>query len=148
MLVGQYPLSLDEKGRLSVPAAVRQALREDYAPDEGGVVLTKFFEHCLVVYPLPVWRDIEGQLQSLPNDPASRAFLRQFCASAVVCKLDRQGRVLIPAGLRQYAGIEAEALMIGMMRKLELWSPPRWEAYEETATAQFDTNAHLMQLRL
>ncbi len=148
MLLGEYQLSLDDKGRLSVPAALRTSLRDLYGPEDGTLVATKYFEHCLVVYPQPVWRDIEAQLLKLPNDPPSRAFLRQFCASATVCNLDRQGRILIPLKLRQYAGVTSEALVIGMMRKLELWSPERWEAYEDSSNAQFDTNAHLMGLRL
>ncbi len=148
MLLGEYQLSLDDKGRLSVPAALRTYLRDLYGPEDGLLVVTKYFEHCLVVYPKPVWRDIEAQLLELPNDPPSRAFLRQFCASATVCNLDRQGRILIPLKLRQYADVTSEALVIGMMRKLELWSPERWERYEETSNTQFDTNAHLMGLRL
>ena len=147
MLLGQYSLSLDDKGRLSVPAVVRNSLRDAYAPDDTTLILTKYFENCLVIYPKPVWIEIQEQLLNLPNDPPSRAFLRQFCASANVCNLDRQGRILVPAALRQFAGIESDALVIGMMRKLELWSPTRWEAYETNANAQFDTNAHLMSLR-
>ena len=146
MLLGQYHLSLDDKGRLSVPATLRNAIRDHFAPNDTTLVLTKFFEYCLVIYPQPVWLEIQAQLLDLPNDPPSRAFLRQFCASATICNLDRQGRMLVPAALRQYAEIDSEALMVGMMRKLELWSPARWEAYE--ADTQFDANAHLMALRL
>ena len=148
MLLGEYQLSLDDKGRLSVPAALRTSLRDLYAPEDATLVVTKYFEHCLVIYPQPVWREIETQLLELPNDPPSRAFLRQFCASATVCHLDRQGRILVPAKLRQYAGLASEALVIGMMRKLELWSPERWDVYEDSANAQFDTNPNLMGLRL
>ena len=148
MLLGQYRLSLDDKGRLSIPAALRSGLRSQYAPDDTTLVLTKYFENCLVLYPKPVWLGIQTQLLDLPNDPPSRAFLRQFCANANVCSLDRQGRILVPAALRQFAAIDGEALLIGMMHKLELWSPARWEAYDEHANAQFDTNAHLMALRL
>jgi MraZ protein len=102
----------------------------------------------LVIYPRPVWLEIESQLLELPNDPFSRAFVRRFCASANVCSLDRQGRILVSAALRQYAGIDSEVLLIGMMKKMELWSPARWEAYESSMDAQFDTNVQLMGLRL
>jgi len=149
VLLGKYRLSLDDKGRLSIPAALRSGLRDLYAPDDTTLILTKYFENCLVIYPKPVWADIEVQLRNLPNDPLMRDFLRQFCASANVCNLDRQGRILVPAALRQFAGIDGEALVIGMMQKLEVWSPSRWdEAYEGNATAQFETNAHLINLRL
>ncbi len=148
MLLGEYRLSLDEKGRLSVPAALRHTLRELYASDDMTLVVTKFFEHCLVVYPKAVWLDIQEQLLELPNDPPSRAFVRQFCASANVCNLDRQGRLLVPLKLRQYAEIDAEILMIGMVKKLELWSPACWEVYDAHESPRFDTNARLMALRL
>jgi MraZ protein len=149
VLLGQYRLSLDDKGRLSIPAVLRSGLRDQYAPDDATLILTKYFENCLVIYPKPVWLDIQTQLLSLPNDRPSRAFLRQFCASANVCNLDRQGRILVPATLRQFAGIDGDALLIGMIRKLELWSVDRWEeTNDENASTSFDTNAHLMALRL
>jgi MraZ protein len=112
------------------------------------VVLTKYFEHCLVVYPKAVWLEIQEQLLALRNDASTRAFLRQFCASANVCNLDRQGRILIPPQLRQYADIDSEALLIGVVRKLELWSPLRWEAYDAHESSRFESHTRLMELRL
>ena len=148
MLLGEYHLNLDDKGRLSVPASLRSTLHECYAPEDTTLVVTKFFENCLVLYPKAEWLTIQTQLLDLPNDSSSRAFVRHFCASANVCTLDRQGRVLIPPKLRQYAEIDAEALMIGMVRKLELWSPRRWEGYEASEASRFDTHEHVMALRL
>jgi MraZ protein len=149
VLLGEYRLSLDEKGRLSIPAALRHTLHELYAPNDQPLVVTKYFEDCLVIYPQAEWMDIQQQLLVLPSDPIVRAFLRQFCASAGVCPLDRQGRILIPPPLRQYAAIGAEAVVIGVMRKLEVWSPARWEAYGmQEEHRHFDTHAPLMALRL
>jgi MraZ protein len=148
VLLGEYHLTLDDKGRLSVPSALRHALHELYAPDDAALIVTKFFENCLVIYPKPVWSEIQQQLLELPNDASARAFLRQFCASANVCSLDRQGRLLIPPKLRLYAAIDAEALMIGVVKKLELWSPPRWETYEANEANRFATHEHLRSLRL
>ena len=148
LLVGEYRLNLDDKGRLSVPAVLRHTLRELYAPDDTTLVVTRFFENCLVAYPKAIWLDIQAQLLELPNDASSRAFVRQFCASASVCNLDRQGRLLIPPKLRQYADINGEVLVIGVAKKLELWSPSRWEAYDAAESPRFDTNARLMELRL
>ena len=96
MLLGEYHLNLDDKGRLSVPASLRSALHTLYAPDATTLVVTKFFENCLVLYPKAEWLTIQTQLLDLPNDGTSRAFVRNFCASANVCTLDRHGRVLIP----------------------------------------------------
>ena len=148
MLLGEYRLSLDEKGRLSVPAVLRHTLHELYAPHDQTVVLTKYFENCLVVYPKAVWLEIQEQLLALRSDASTRAFLRQFCASANVCNLDRQGRILIPPKLRQYADIDSEALLIGVVRKFELWSPARWEAYDAHESARFEAHTRLMELRL
>jgi MraZ protein len=148
VLLGEYRLSLDDKGRLSIPAVLRHTLHDLYAPNDQTLVVTKYFEHCLVIYPQAVWLEIQAQLLDLRNDPGARAFLRQFCASASVCHLDRQGRILIPPKLRQYADIDTEACVIGMMRKLEVWSPARWEAYDAQESGRFDAHARLMELRL
>jgi MraZ protein len=148
VLLGKYRLSLDDKGRLSVPAVWRHTLHELYAPNDQTLVVTKYFESCLVVYPKVVWLEIQEQLLELRNDASTRAFLRQFCASASVCNLDRQGRILIPPELRQYAEIDSEALMIGVMRKLELWSPARWAVYDTREGSRFESHTYLMALRL
>jgi MraZ protein len=148
VLLGEYHLSFDDKGRLSIPAVLRHTLHELYAPDDQTLVVTKYFEHCLVVYPKAVWMGIQQQLLDLQSDPSTRAFLRQFCASASVCHLDRQGRILISPKLRQYAELASEALLIGVMRKLEVWSPARWEAYDAQESGRFDTHTRLMELRL
>jgi MraZ protein len=148
VLLGEYRLNLDDKGRLSVPASLRHALHETYAPDDTTLIVTKFFENCLVIYPKAEWLSIQTQLLDLPNDGRARAFMRHFCASANVCTLDRQGRMLIPPKLRQYAEIDTEALMIGVVKKLELWSPQQWEGYEASEAARFDTHERVMALRL
>jgi MraZ protein len=148
VLLGEYHLNLDDKGRLSVPAILRNALHESYAPDDTTLVVTRFFENCLVLYPKAEWLTIQTQLLDLPNDSTARAFVRHFCASANVCTLDRQGRVLIPPKLRQYAEIDAEALMIGVVKKLEIWAPHRWEGYAASETPHFDTHERVTALRL
>jgi MraZ protein len=94
VLLGEYHLNLDDKGRLSVPASLRNTLHELYAPDDTTLVVTKFFENCLVLYPKAEWLTIQKQLL-LADDISSRAFVRHFCASANNVYLDRQGRVLI-----------------------------------------------------
>jgi MraZ protein len=148
VLLGEYRLSLDDKGRLSIPAALRHTLRELYADDNQTLVVTKYFEHCLVVYPKTEWLGIQEQLMALRSDAGSRAFIRQLCASATVCTLDRQGRILIPTKLRQYAGVDSEALVIGTINKLEIWSPSHWEAYEAQESPRFESHTRLMELKL
>jgi MraZ protein len=149
VLVGEYDLSLDGKGRLSVPAGLRHILRELYGPEEGNsLFITKYFENCLVVYPKLVWADIQEQVNNLPNDAKSRSFIRSFFSSASVSTLDRQGRILVPQKLRQSAGIGSEAHLMGVGRKLELWSPTRWEAYEANQPTDFELHEQIAALKL
>lgn len=148
MFLGQYHLSVDDKGRVSVPAGIRHTLHELYAPHDTTLVVTKFFEHCLVLYPQTEWLAVQEQVATLPNDESCRAFQRLFYASAHLCPLDRQGRLLIPPKLRDYAAIETEACLVGLRQKLELWSPQRWEGYEAREMPRFDTNDHVKALRL
>ncbi len=103
---------------------------------------------CIRDSPKAVWLEIQEQLLALRNDTSTRAFLRQFCASANVCHVDRQGRILLPPKLRHYAGIESEALLIGVVKKFELWAPERWHTYEASESARFDSHARLLELRL
>jgi MraZ protein len=139
---------LDDKGRLSIPSSIRTTLHKLYAPHATSLVVTRFFERCLVAYPEPEWLALQDQLANMPNEESSRAFLRHFYASAHVCTLDRQGRILLPPKLREYAGLDTEVHMFGLMKKLELWSPQHWEAYEASETSRFDTNEHVKALRL
>ena len=149
MLVGEYDLSLDEKGRLSVPAGLRHTLQTLYGAEGGNTLfITRYFENCLVVYPKAVWMEIQEQVFALPNDAKSRSFTRSFYSSASMLNLDRQGRMLIPQKLRQCAGIGAEAHMVGVGKKLELWSPTRWEAYEASQPTDFESHEQIAALKL
>ena len=78
VLLGEYRLSLDDKGRLSVPAAIRHALHELYAPDDQALVITKFFEHCLVMYPKPAWLERQKQLEAGNTEPFDSYLARYF----------------------------------------------------------------------
>jgi MraZ protein len=123
MLLGQYAYTLDSKGRLTVPSRFRDEL-----PPE--VVVTRGLDRCLVVYPLDVWEEIAQKVTSLPiTDPRGRALRRVFFADAINVELDRQGRILVPDRLREYAGLDlsSEVVIVGLDRFLELWDPERWE---------------------
>jgi MraZ protein len=100
------------------------------------------------VYPKPVWVDIQEQVNDLPNDAKSRSFTRSFYSSAAMLNLDRQGRMLIPQKLRQCAGIGSDVHMVGVGRKLELWSPTRWEAYEASQPTDFESHEKIAALKL
>jgi MraZ protein len=127
MLLGENRLRLDQVGRLTLPESIRHVLHELYAPDDAALVLTMFFERCLVCYPRAEWVKVPEQLRRIGATPLE---LRDFLTSAALCPLGTEGRVYLPHLFCQHAAIERDALLIGMINRLELWSPDRWEGYE------------------
>ncbi len=122
MFLGRYNHTLDAKGRLAIPARFRETLAE-------GLVLTRGIDRCLALYPLAAWRPLAEKVSALPlSDPDARAFRRLVFAEATDLELDAQGRILVPPELRRYAGLERDAVIIGMDTALEIWSPERWQA--------------------
>lgn len=138
MFLGRYQHTLDAKSRLAIPARFREALAE-------GLVLTRGIDRCLSLYPMAAWRPLAEKVSALPlSDPDARAFRRLVFAEAADLALDTQGRILIPPELRRYAGLERDALIIGMDSALEIWSPERWQAVE----ALMDTDGAAIAQRL
>jgi len=112
-------LSLDSKGRLAIPARYRQALQDVC---QGRLVCSIDHDGCLVLYPLPAWEQVERQLSELPDyDVEARNLKRMLLGHASNCELDSQGRILLPAMLREYAGIEKGVVLSGQGNKLEIW---------------------------
>lgn len=129
MFLGRHAHNLDAKGRLAIPARFRDALAE-------GVVLTRGIDRCLALYPLEAWRPLAEKVAALPlTDADARNFRRLVFAEAADLSLDSQGRVLIPPDLRRYAGIEREALVVGVDTSIEIWSPERWAEVEASLDA-------------
>jgi transcriptional regulator MraZ len=122
---GTYRHRIDPKGRLPVPAAFRRGLGDGTA----AVVVTPL-DQCLAAYPLGEWSRLEEQLRTLPafSRPA-KALTRLLTSRAIDCVLDVQGRILLPAALRAAAGLEREALVIGVLNRFEVWAPDRWDAF-------------------
>lgn len=120
MFLGEFSHALDEKGRLTIPARFRDELA-------GGLVITRGIDHCLSVYPRQGWNDLAERIAQLPlSQRNARNFSRLMFSGAADFIPDRQGRVLIPQGLRDYAGLDSEAIVIGLYDKLEIWSPDNW----------------------
>jgi MraZ protein len=117
MLIGKYTNSLDPKGRVFVPAAFRNDLG-------GRCVLTRGSEEkSLYIYPMEEWKKFVEKLQELPTSKKnSRMIIRHFCANAINCDLDSQGRILIPQELREKAELQKEVVFIGTVNKIELWN--------------------------
>ncbi len=123
MFTGEYLHSLDGKGRVIIPSRLREGLGDRF-------VVTRGLDHCLFVYPLAEWTRLEQKLKQLPFTRSdSRAFMRLFFSGAMEVETDKQGRVLIPQNLREYAGIEKDVMIIGVSNRVELWSEPAWREY-------------------
>lgn len=122
LLSGTSEVSLDSKGRLSVPARYREIFADD---GDGQCIVTRsLFDKCLWLYPSSEWDNVVSTLGSLPTmtDPLCRTIQRIVLGSAVFCQLDGQGRILLPPELRQVSEITKKAYLIGFNNKFELWS--------------------------
>jgi MraZ protein len=120
MFLGEFLHTLDDKGRLTIPAK----FRDDLA---GGLVITRGIDRCLSVFPRQVWDDLAERIAQLPlTQRNARNFGRLMFSGAADFIPDRQGRVLIPQGLREYAGFDSEAVIIGLYDRLEIWNPEHW----------------------
>lgn len=123
MFIGEYLHSIDEKGRVIVPAKYRELLKKDF-------ILTRGLDHCLFVYPSTEWEDFQNKLKQLPlTNPHARKLVRFFLSGGVECNTDRQGRILIPMHLRNYASLIKDIVFIGVGNRIELWSNECWNAY-------------------
>ena len=124
---GEYQHSLDAKGRLFIPAKLREELG-------GCFVVTKGLDGCLFVYAQEEWEQLENKINSLPMSK-SRDLQRFFLSSAADVNPDKQGRILLPNTLRRYAKLEKDVTIIGVSRRAEIWSTQVWEEYNEKITA-------------
>src|SRR5262245_23246523 len=120
MFLGEYAHTIDDKGRLTIPAKFRDEL-------QGGIVITRGLDRCLWAYPRSEWEVVAEKIAKMPTtNSAARDFARFMFSSAFDSIPDRQGRVIIPQNLRQYAEIESETIIIGVMNRLEIWHPAKW----------------------
>ena len=118
--IGEYHYSLDSKGRVNIPAKFRQSLSKD---NKNTFIATRGQDPCIWVYPLTEWKKIELELRNLSSvSGIHRTFVRQIARSATPSTCDRQGRIMINPSLISYSGIEKEALIIGMINKIEIWN--------------------------
>lgn len=120
MFMSEYNHTIDAKGRLIVPSKFREALGDEF-------VVTKGLDGCLFVYPNDEWKSFEEKLGELPlTNMNARKFARFFLAGAVTCEVDKQGRILLPAVLREFAALEKDVVLVGVSRRIEIWSKERW----------------------
>ena len=128
MFMGEFNHTIDTKGRLIVPSKFRELLGDEF-------VVTKGLDGCLFVYPADEWKIIEDKFREVSQfSKEARKFARFFFAGAASCEVDKQGRVLLPAVLREFAGLEKEVVLAGVLNHIEIWSKDRWEnaaSYED-----------------
>jgi MraZ protein len=125
VFLGRYEHTIDAKGRVALPARYRERLAD-------GVVVTRGFDACLLIYPMSQWAPLAERVAGLSiSDPDVRALRRMLFADAADLDLDRQGRILIPSGLRDYAGLDRDAVVVGMHSFIEIWNPERWSAQRD-----------------
>jgi MraZ protein len=126
MFRGTQVLSLDGKGRLSIPAKYRETLATRAA---GTLILTADPNECLLLYPLPDWEPIEQRLDALSSfNSATRRIKRLIVGNATEVEMDGSGRIVLPAVLREFAAIEGEVMLVGQGKKFEIWNVERWKA--------------------
>ncbi|HIQ97552.1 MAG TPA: division/cell wall cluster transcriptional repressor MraZ [Candidatus Limivivens merdigallinarum] len=120
MFMGEYNHTIDAKGRLIIPSKFREGLGEEF-------VVTKGLDGCLFVFPNDEWHAFEEKLKALPlTNKNARQFARFFVAGATPCELDKQGRVLLPGTLREFAGLDKDVVLTGMLNRIEVWSKAKW----------------------
>ncbi len=128
MFRGRYNHTVTNTGRVSIPSKFREVCRDKYG--EETFVITNF-DKCLVAYPLKEWSEIETKISELPQFRQDvSAFMRYLMGGAVDCPIDSQGRVLITQSLRNHANIQKEVVMIGMLKKIEIWAKEIWDKEE------------------
>ncbi|MCC2687141.1 MAG: cell division/cell wall cluster transcriptional repressor MraZ [Paenibacillaceae bacterium] len=132
MFMGEYQHSIDEKGRLIIPAKFREELGSSF-------VLTRGLDNCLFVYPAGEWSALEQKLKALPLMKSdARAFTRFFFSGATECELDKQGRVNIPGNLLEHAGLDKDCVVLGVSNRVEIWSKSNWQGYFDQSEQSFN----------
>lgn len=120
MFMGEYSHNIDAKNRLIMPAKFREQLGDKF-------VATKGLDGCLFVYPISEWETIESKFREIPlTTKDARKFSRFFFAGAAECEIDKQGRVLIPGVLKEYAGLEKDVVLVGVLNRIEIWAKDKW----------------------
>ncbi len=125
MFRGVNPINLDAKGRMAIPARYREQIT---GCCDGSLVATIDTEaRCLLLYPLPEWEEIQAKIEALPSfNPAARRIQRLLIGHATDLDMDSNGRLLLPAPLREYAMLEKRVVLLGQGRKFEIWSEEQW----------------------
>ncbi len=132
MFLGEYTHNIDDKGRITIPAKFRGSLA-------AGLVVTRGFDQNLMLFPMDGWEEMAQRIAERPlSDEDVRAFRRRVFSGAIDLAPDRQGRILLPPYLREFAGIEGEVVIAGMFNYVELWSSDSWTAVRQSIESNED----------
>jgi MraZ protein len=124
MFIGEYQASIDDKGRISIPAKFRVQLK-------SKVVVTRGLDNSLFLYTMDEWKKLAEKLASLPIATANtRAFSRLMLAGAMDCDVDKQGRIILPGYLKEFAKINKKTIVAGLYNRIEIWSEELWVTYK------------------
>lgn len=123
MFAGSHLLTIDDKGRLAIPARFRQQLADDYGLQ---VVMTRAHKPCVEIYPASVFKSVADQIQNLSDGIAADLLKEVFIGHAVEAEIDKQGRVLLPQILRRHARLDAGAVLVGQINRFDIWSEDVW----------------------
>ena len=129
LVKGEYKHSIDAKGRLAMPAKLRDELGERFT-------VTKGLDGCLAVYPEKEWESLEDRIRALGNGEKARRVKRYYFANAFDAQLDAQGRILIPEGMREFADLQKDVVVIGQLDHAEIWNSEKWRVYNEAIDAE------------
>ena len=140
MLIGEYEHSLDVKGRLILPAKIREDMGDKF-------IVTKGLDGCLFGFSQIEWTNFEEKLKTLPlTNKNARDFVRFFLSGATECEIDKQGRFLITSNLREYATLEKDAIIIGVGTRIEIWNREKWKSYNSDENISADEIAENMTM--
>lgn len=138
MLIGEYEHSLDAKGRVIMPAKLREDMGEKF-------ILTKGLDGCLFGFSQNEWANFEEKLKTLPlTNKNARDFVRFFLSGATECEMDKQGRFLVSANLREYAQMDKEIVVIGVGNRIEIWNKEKWKVHNSAENLSADEIAENM----
>lgn len=142
MFIGEYHHTIDEKGRLTIPSKLREALGQNF-------ILTRGLDGCLFLYSNEEWTNVVNKYKELPNVKEARNFMRFFLSGATICEFDKQGRINITSPLINYASLNKNCIIIGVNDRLEIWSEENWEKFVSDNEQSFSDMAdHLFSSSL
>lgn len=138
MFIGEYSHTIDEKSRLAIPIRFRPELSE-------GAVITRGLDNCLFLFTCAEWQKLAEKLANLPFSQANtRAFARLMLAGAMDVTLDKQGRIILPDYLKEFAGLKKQVVITGLYNRLEIWEAQTWAKYKQSTENQSEEIAERM----